>query len=35
MFLEITKANYIEDYKIELEFNNGELYLVDLINELN
>ena len=35
MFLEISKANYIEDYKIEFEFNNGEIYLVDLINELN
>lgn len=35
MFLEISKANYIEDYKIEFEFNNGEIYSVDLINELN
>ncbi|MGC3976933.1 MAG: DUF2442 domain-containing protein [Paludibacteraceae bacterium] len=35
MFLEISKANYIADYKIELTFNNGEMYLVDLVNELN
>ena len=35
MFLEISKANYIDGYKIELEFNNGEVYLVDLKNELN
>lgn len=35
MFLEISKANYIEDYKIEFEFNNGEIYSVDLINELS
>jgi len=35
MFLEISKANYIDGYKIELEFNNGEIYSVDLKNELN
>ena len=35
MFLEISKANYIEGYKIELQFNNGENWLVDLENELN
>jgi len=35
MFLEINKANYIADYKIELTFNTGEIYLVDLVNELN
>ena len=35
MFLEINKANYISDYKIELTFNTGEIYLVDLVNELN
>ncbi len=35
MFLEISKANYIEDYKIEIQFNNGEIYAVDLMNELN
>ena len=35
MFLEISEATYIEDYKIELQFNNGETCLVDLENELN
>ena len=35
MFLEICKAKYIIDYKIELTFNNGESYVVDLIDELN
>ena len=35
MFLEICKASYVRDYKIELEFNNGEIYLVDFENELN
>lgn len=35
MFLEVSKAKYIVDYKIELEFNNGEKYVVDLENELN
>ena len=35
MFLEINNASYIEDYKIELQFNNGETWLVDLQNELN
>ena len=34
MFLEISKASYIEDYKIELQFNNGETWMVDLENEL-
>ncbi len=35
MFLEISKAKYIEDYKIEIQFNNAEIFLVDLANELN
>lgn len=35
MFLEVSKAQYIADYKIELEFNNGDIYIVDLENELN
>ena len=35
MFLEISKAKYIVDYKIELTFNNGEIFPVDLANELN
>ena len=29
MFLHITKARYIEDYKIYFEFNNGEKGIVD------
>lgn len=35
LLIEITKAKYIVDYKIELEFNNGEEYVVDHGNELN
>ncbi len=34
MFLEILTAKYISGFKIELEFNNGEIYLVDFENEL-
>ena len=34
MFLEVYQALYIEDYKIEIKFNNGESYLVDFENEL-
>jgi len=34
MFLEISKANYISDYKIEVVFNNGEIFIIDLENEL-
>lgn len=35
MFLEITKATYINDYKLALQFNNGAEMTVDLENELN
>lgn len=35
MFLEISKAEYIADFKIKLEFNNGETWTVNLENELN
>lgn len=35
MFLEIVRATYLEDYKISLEFNNGETYVVDFRTELN
>jgi hypothetical protein len=35
MFLEITNATYIADYRIKLEFNNGEILTVDLEHELN
>ncbi|WP_162054820.1 DUF2442 domain-containing protein [Pontibacter pamirensis] len=31
----ITKAEYIRDYHIELEFNDGSSGIVDLTNELN
>ena len=30
MFLEITAAEYLEDYKIMLHFNNGESRIADL-----
>jgi hypothetical protein len=33
MFLEVTKADYLQDYKIRLEFNEGTVMLVDLGNE--
>ena len=35
MFLEVSKALYLEDYRILLTFNNGETKTVDLRNELN
>lgn len=35
MFLEVTQANYINDFKISLVFNNGAEMTVDLENELN
>ncbi|MEI7676406.1 MAG: DUF2442 domain-containing protein [Bacteroidales bacterium] len=35
MVLGIRKAEYIADFKIKLEFNNGETWTVDLENELN
>ena len=31
----ITKANYIQEYKIELEFNNNQKGIVDLKNYLD
>ena len=34
MFLEITNANYISEYKILLNFNTGYTKIVDLKNEL-
>jgi hypothetical protein len=34
MFLEITEASYISDYKLLLKFNNGAEMTVDLENEL-
>ena len=35
MFLEVSKAEYLDNYRIKLLFNNGETKTVDLQNELN
>jgi hypothetical protein len=35
MFLEISKAEYLGDYRIRLWFNNGEVRIVDLANSLH
>lgn len=35
MFLEITQATYIDDFKLALKFNDGTETTVDLENELN
>ena len=35
MFLEVIKAQYIKDFQLLLEFNNGVEMTVDLENELN
>ena len=35
MFLEISKAEYLDNYRLKLTFNNGEVKTVDLENELN
>jgi hypothetical protein len=35
MFLEVTQAIYINDFKLLLKFNNGAEMTVDLENELN
>ena len=34
MFLEVSKAEYLNHYRIKLKFNNGETKTVDLQNEL-
>ncbi len=34
MFLEIQNAKYLEGYKLQLYFNNGETKTVDLKNKL-
>lgn len=34
MFLHVTNANYIEDYKIEVSFNNGRKGVADLRSAL-
>jgi len=35
MFLEVLQAEYIDNFRIKLTFNNGEIKTVDLQNELN
>ncbi len=35
MFLEVSDAKYLGEYKIQLIFNNGESKIVDLSAELN
>ncbi|GHS96184.1 molybdopterin-guanine dinucleotide biosynthesis protein MobA [Bacteroidia bacterium] len=35
MFLEVSNAQYLKDYCIQLNFNNGVTKTVDLENELN
>lgn len=35
MFLEVVKAEYLEDYKIRLCFNDNVVKVVDLSNYLN
>jgi hypothetical protein len=34
MFLEVSQAEYLDNYRIKLTFNNGEIKTVDLQNEL-
>lgn len=34
MFIEVVKAEYIEGYKIKLDFNNGVTKIVDLSESL-
>ena len=35
MFLEVTQAKYLDNYKLLITFNNGVQKTVDLKNELN
>jgi hypothetical protein len=35
MFLEITKAEYLGDYRLRIWFNNGEVRIADLADSLN
>lgn len=35
MFICVKKVEYLEDYKIEVEFNNGKKGIVDLEKELH
>jgi len=34
MFLEVSQADYLDNYRIKLIFNNGKKKIVDLQNEL-
>ena len=34
MFIEVVKAEYIDGYRLLLQFNNGEKRIVDLSNSL-
>lgn len=35
MFIEVTKAEYLDGYRVKLLFNNGETKIVDLSHALN
>ena len=35
MFLKVSSAEYLDNYRIKLTFNNGETKTVDLQNELD
>jgi hypothetical protein len=35
MFIEVVKAEYLNGYKLNLLFNNGDRRIVDLSNSLN
>ena len=35
MFIEVTKAEYLDGYRVKLLFNNGETRIVDLSQSLN
>ena len=34
MFLEVTRADYLDGYRLRLYFNNGEVLVVDLYASL-
>lgn len=35
MFIEVTKVEYLDGYRVKLLFNNGETKIVDLSQSLN
>ena len=35
MFLEVSQAEYLDNYRIKLTFSNGKIKTVDLANEFN